>query len=507
MEVMGEEKKLKRKGIHAWWLALSLKQKIWMFAGAVVLTISLAALINVFVVNFSLYGIGLILDQNARSYAFQEAMEEESEAFEIYMRKKSEENKDSYLAACAQTQHCLEALPFDYAEIGATRYARTWSIRNAYESYSQIREQVAGLDERDAGYVTSLYRVYKIQGYMGTYARRLVQLTLQEGSQEYLVKVPFLHQLPYWLLAFDLLLILVILYLTQMMRTAILSPVERLAQASRRIARNDFPGEDIAVENQDEMGELVRAFNKMKHATVGYITTLEEKHEMSELLHKEELERVEMEKILEATRLEVLKSQINPHFLFNTLNMISCMARLEEAETTDKMINSMGNLFRYNLKTSETEVPLWQELKIVDDYMYIQQMRFGSRIQYKKSIRVDEHQVIIPSFSLQPIVENAIIHGLSKKEKGGMLHIRVWRRDNVMVISVADSGIGMDKVQLAKLRAACAQRKTVGVGIGLGNIYKRLHMMYEGADLKIFSKEGMGTVVQMRIPQLSNKYG
>lgn len=477
-----------------------------MFAGAVVLTISLAALINVFVVNFSLYGFGQILDENARSHAFQEAMEKESETFEIYMRKKSEENKTSYLAACARAEHYLKALPFDYAQIGATRYARTWSIRNAYESYSQMREQVAELDERDAGYVTSLYRVYKMQGYMGSYARRLVQLTLQEGNQKYLIKVPFLHRLPYWLLGFGLMLILVILYLTQMMRTAIISPVERLAQDSRRIARNDFPGEDIVVDNQDEMGELVRAFNKMKHTTVGYIATLEEKHEMAELLHKEELERVEMEKILEATRLEVLKSQIKPHFLFNTLNMISCMARLEEAETTDKMINSMGNLFRYNLKTTETEVPLRQELKIVDDYMYIQQMRFGSRIQYKKSIGADEHQVIIPSFSVQPIVENAIIHGLSKKEQGGMIHIRVSLKDDVMIISVADSGVGMDKEQLAKLRAACAQRKTAGVGIGLGNISKRLHMMYVGADLKIFSKEGVGTVIQMRIPQLPNEY-
>lgn len=477
-----------------------------MFAGAVVLNISLVVLVNVFVVNFSLYGFGQILDENARSHAFQEAMEKEAEAFEIYMRKKSGENKAGYLAACAATQRCLKALPFDYMEIGATRYARTWSIRNAYESYSQIREQVVELEEQDAGYVTSLYRVYKMQGYMGTYARRLVQLTLQDGSQEYLIKVPFLHRLPYWLLGFGLMLILVILYLTQLMRTAMISPVERLAQASRRIACNDFPGEDIVVENQDEMGELVRAFNKMKHATVGYIATLEEKHEMTELLHKEELERVEMEKILEATRLEVLKSQINPHFLFNTLNMISCMAKLEEAETTDKMINSMGNLLRYNLRTTETEVPLWQELKIVDDYMYIQQMRFGSRIQYKKSIMVDEHQVIIPSFSLQPIVENAIIHGLSKKEQGGRIHIRVWREDHVMIISVADSGVGMDKEELAKLQPACAQRKPAGAGIGLGNIYKRLHMMYEGADLRVFSKKGMGTVVQMRIPQLPNEY-
>ena len=129
-------------------------------------------------------------------------------------------------------------------------------------------------------------------------------------------------------------------------------------------------------------GELVQAFNKMKHATEGYINTLKEKNEMAERLHKEEVERIEMEKRLDAARLELLKSQINPHFLFNTLNMISCMAKLEEAQTTERMISSLGNLFRYNLKTSEQIVPLERELKVVQDYMYIQQMRFGSRISH-----------------------------------------------------------------------------------------------------------------------------
>ena len=98
------------------------------------------------------------------------------------------------------------------------------------------------------------------------------------------------------------------------------------------------------------MGELVRAFNKMKRSTKGYIDTLKENHRMSELLHREEIERVEMEKQLSGARLELLKSQINPHFLFNTLNMIACMAKLEEAVTTERMISSMGSLFRYNLR-------------------------------------------------------------------------------------------------------------------------------------------------------------
>ena len=145
--------------------------------------------------------------------------------------------------------------------------------------------------------------------------------------------------------------------------------MEKLAEATRKIAVNDFSGEDLTVENRDEVGEMVKAFNRMKHATEGYIHTLVKNHEISELLHKEAMEKMETEKRLEAARMELLKSQINPHFLFNTLNIIACMAKLEDAFTTERMITSMSNLFRYNLKTTEQIVPLEQELKVVQDYM------------------------------------------------------------------------------------------------------------------------------------------
>lgn len=494
------EKREKMTG-HKWWLSVTLKQKFAVFAGTVALTVGIAAAVNMAVANFAVYGFGRILDDNAKSYAFQEAVEKETEAFSAFMRAKTGENLEQLKQSCQDTEQALADLPFVYQEIGADRYAKTWSIRNSYEYYSRRRESAIEMTGLEKDYVPQLYEVYDMQAYLGQYARSLVQLTLQAGNEEYLMRLPVLNILPFVLFGLSLVLIIGILYLTRLMGRSVIGPIERLAHASRKIARNDFTGQDIAVDNRDEMGELVHAFNKMKHATAGYITTLEEKHVMTERLHQEAMERVEMEKILEATRLEVLKSQINPHFLFNTLNMIGCMAQLEEAETTEKMITSLSSLFRYNLKTTETEVPLAQELRVSDDYMYIQQMRFGERIRYEKQIQVDEKRVIIPSFSLQPIVENAIIHGLSKKEQGGKVCIRVWQQEEMVVISVADTGLGMDEARLLELRADCMKRKTSKIGIGLGNIYKRLHMMYEGAEVELYSRAGVGTIVQMKIPQ------
>ena len=243
---------------------------------------------------------------------------------------------------------------------------------------------------------------------------------------------------------------------------------------------------------------LVRAFNKMKYATGEYIQALEEKRKTLDLLHEEELEKLETEKRLEMTKLELLKSQINPHFLFNTLNVIGGMASLEEAETTEKMIRALSALFRYNLKNQDTEVCLSQELKIMEDYMYLQQMRFGDRITYRKDCSVDADKVIVPAFTFQPLVENAIIHGLSKKEEGGTVRVHIWQKDGFTLITIGDNGLGMDEAALMHLRGEL-EKEDGKTGIGLGNIFRRIRAMYQDGNVEIYSKKDVGTVVKIQI--------
>ena len=483
------------------WISISLKEKFSAFAAAVVLTTALSALLNLFMANFAFHGFGTILDDNAKCYRFQTAISQETQAFNTYVRDKNADSLKAYHTACEETEAALSSLPFSYGAIGGERYAKTWSIRNAYESYVPARDKAAAMASASPDYVDTLYEAFGLQGYLAQYAGDLTALTLEAGNSDYLQRLPILRALPWCFLVFGAGLTWLVLRFTRLIRISVISPLEQLALLSRKIAKNDFSDPDLPARSDDEVGELVRAFNLMKRATASYITALQEKQEMAERLHQEELERVEMEKNLEATRLEMLKSQINPHFLFNTLNTIARMAQLEEASTTEKMITSLGSLFRYNLKTTESEVILARELRVVDDYLYIQQIRFGSRIQYRRRVEVDESSVLIPSFSLQPLVENAIIHGISKKEQGGMLHLHIWARRDQIILSVADSGAGMSRERLAELRAACGRRPTSKAGIGLGNICKRLHMMYQGGELRIYSKENAGTIIQMRIPR------
>ena len=479
------------------WLTISLKRKIGSFAVMVILVMGLSVAFNIRIMDFSLGSFNVILDDNSRCHDFQEAMELEIKAFEVYVRDRTQENRDEYVLACVRSVRCLRSLPFDYERIGEERYARTWNVKNGYEGYCTARDQLLEMDSGSEDFIPRLYEIYDMQSYIQTYARRLVQVTLKEGNATYQEKVPVFYQLPYLILLFSAVMMVVALCMTKLLSSALIDPLVKLAHTSRKIARNDFSGKDITVENKDEMGELVSAFNKMKHATEGYINTLKENNEMAELLHKEELEKMEMEKRLDATRLEVLKSQINPHFLFNTLNMIACTAKLEDAKTTERMIASMSNLFRYNLKTSEQIVPLEQELKVVEDYIYLQKMRFGSRIRYTSDCSQDTMEVMIPVFALQPLVENAIVHGLAVTPEGGRLHIRSWIRGKRIFISVSDTGAGIAPERLAEIREELRNGESQKLGIGVSNISRRIKTMYPDGELLIDSREGRGTVVRM----------
>lgn len=487
--------------IKNWWLAASLKKKLGVFSIIVILVMGLSISFNILVMRFSLDSFGVILNDNSLCYEVQEALEQEAAGFQEYVRDGSGENAGEYTLACERTLKSIEELPFDYKAINPERYARTWNLKNGYEGYRVFRDQVLQMKPGSPGYMDKLYQVYGMQGYLETYAKRLTQATLKEGKDIYLQKVPVLYYIPYMIIVYSIVMIIVVILLTKFLADTLIHPMVRLAQCSRKIAGNDFSGNDVAVKNKDELGELVCAFNKMKHSTEGYIHALNEKNEMAERLLKEELDRIEMEKCLDATRLELLKSQINPHFLFNTLNMIACMAKLEEADTTERMICSMSSLFRYNLKTRGHIVSLEQELKVVQDYMYIQQMRFGTRIIYETKVDVDKKDTMVPAFTLQPIVENAIIHGLSKKEQGGRIYLKVWSRGDDVIISVSDTGLGIDGKTLEELKKALRERSTARIGIGLGNIYHRIHAMYSRGHFRIYSKEGKGTVVQVVIPQ------
>src|SRR6476620_4101875 len=201
----------------------------------------------------------------------------------------------------------------------------------------------------------------------------------------------------------------------------------------------------------------------------------------------------EQEKLLMAARVEALASQINPHFLFNTLTSISSLIR-SQPETARMLIVKLSALLRRLLRSQEQFVTLRDELEAIDEYLDIEAVRFGPKLRIEKSIAPDTLDVVVPSMLLQPLVENSIKHGLSPKIGEGRITIRSSRHDGHAIIDVIDNGVGVSPDHVDRVKTG---------GIGLRNVNERLRVIY-GANytLQLDSVPGEGTCARIVIPEL-----
>jgi sensor histidine kinase YesM len=476
------------------WSRTSIRLKIMVWVVAILIMMAACVGLAVAALQALIADYETLSIDNNKCHEVQQAIEQEQNIFLDLIRERSQRNQERFAKACARTERSIRDLPTRFSAIGEDRFARTWSLSNGYRGYTRHRDALLAMDPQDPDYASELYRVIAMQDDLSVYSLRLIQETMEYDNQFYRSQKEFLDWLPTVLIALSAAALIAVLGILRLLSSMVVRPILLLAEESRRISANDFSSPDLPVRTHDEIGLLIGSFNRMKHAMIDYIAA-------REALHRQEVERLEMEKNLEQTRLEMLKSQVNPHFLFNTLNMISCMARLEDAETTDLMIVSLGNLFRYNLRTKEQEVHLLRELEALDYYMYIQQMRHDGRVTCKKDIRVDPLSVRVPSFTLQPIVENALTHGMKSKEDCGRVLLKIWQEENMLIISVADNGRGMNEEEYTQLHQKMLDSEKTGRGIGLGNIFRRIGALYPDGGMKIYSRENSGTIIQLFIPQ------
>jgi two-component system LytT family sensor kinase len=207
-----------------------------------------------------------------------------------------------------------------------------------------------------------------------------------------------------------------------------------------------------------------------------------------------EMKLEEQKRLLLEARLDALQRQINPHFLFNTLNSIASLVRMKP-EMARQMTVKLANILRALLKDHDTYVPLSQELSFTDDYLDIEVVRFGAdKLRVEKDIDPKTLDVLVPSILLQPLIENSIKHGLEPRIQGGTVTLRSRLQGNRVMIEVADDGVGI----VAK--PASALRRT-GAGIGMKNVRERLEVLYgTQARFTVVSNPGRGTLVSIEIP-------
>jgi two-component system LytT family sensor kinase len=197
------------------------------------------------------------------------------------------------------------------------------------------------------------------------------------------------------------------------------------------------------------------------------------------------------QRLLNEARLAALTRQINPHFLFNTLNSVTSLIRLDP-EKARSMIYKLSNILRRVMKAQENLNPLREELQFIDDYMAIEMVRFGEKLRFVKEVEANTLDRLVPSMLLQPLVENSIKHGLSSKVDGGMIRVRSRLVEGRLHLLVQDDGVGIPEEKLATLFEQ---------GIGISNVNERLKVLF-GNDYRMWidSKPGQGTQTEIEIP-------
>ena len=313
----------------------------------------------------------------------------------------------------------------------------------------------------------------------------------------YLIEIipngPLQRQIPYLSdsLVISLLAILVLgLLLAFLLHRMITPPITALQNRITKISSGDFSF-DPAIEWNNELGDIGRGINSMSAS----VTALMD-HRLEDEKQKQDLEY------------RMLQNQINPHFIYNTLNSIKWMATIQHAPGIAEMVTALSRLLKSVSKSNERLVPLYEEFALLNDYFTIQQYRYGGTITLDVSYIEDEklnHSCLIPRFTLQPLVENAIFHGIEPKGSAGEVTLRVERdtANGDVLIRLTDDGIGMTAEQAAKAlqepgpeEAAAKYRH-----VGMWNVHKRLQYSFgEAYGLSIESEPGVGTTVTVRLP-------
>lgn len=356
-------------------------------------------------------------------------------------------------------------------------------------------------------YVAHFTRVMQINDHIKFYINNLLHRRLLEGSEQYTAINKNMTYLSYLNVLVIIFSVLFNIFLAVLFAYRLTKPIVELAYAADKIAAGNFDIKPVVRKDDDEISILANAFNKMTANIKSYIDEIRKKAEMETRLKKQEMENLQMKNLLKEAQLKSLQSQINPHFLFNTLNTASQLAMMDGADQSSEFIENAAQLFRYNLRKLDEPITLEEEIDHVMKYMYIIQVRFGERVEFHTEVDQTLLNVKVPCTIIQPIVENAFIHGLSNLDVNGIISLVVRGDDEKILIDVIDNGAGMDEAGINALLTSIdpdMMNRHV-TGLGVYNVVNRLKLFYNIEDIRdiieIESEIGRGTKVTLKIPR------
>ncbi|MDF1617283.1 sensor histidine kinase [Petrocella sp. FN5] len=487
------------KRLKDFWLHLSIKVKLLLYFFIVIAIISL---FNLYLNNNNYKIVDQFKDTMNNYYGINSLLVMTSENKTLvsrYLRELDPEDKENYTRKKVDLMEKVEDLEAELTSTDA--YFIIVAIRNASEAmYENWDKAIEEREENIPTYFNAFYEGESIEVYVISYIEELLYLSLGEGNELYnklAEEAVVMRRISIFLIAISALFTM---FIVLFFVNSFINPIKNLASNSMKMASGDLDVEPMVIISKDEVGTLSDAFNIMSHNIRQYVDDLKEKVVIEKRLHEEELEVVRMEQLLRESQFEALQSQINPHFLFNTLNTISRTAMFEGAEDTTKLIQALSNLFRYKLKNQSTVINLQEELWIAEEYIYLQKFRFKERLTYEIVADQGTKSVSVPIFMLQPIIENTIIHGIEPKVEGGKIRIKIksLQIDNKewIILRITDTGVGMTPRRLKEVLSFTEMKHH---SIGISNVYHRFKIMYQHkGSFRMMSKKGAGTCVEFK---------
>ncbi|MBS7341383.1 MAG: histidine kinase [Lachnospiraceae bacterium] len=460
---------------------------IYILANLLVFVVTLILLSGI---NSMSHDMDMVYQDNLHLNELSAALTDVQDSMTDYLNAKTSDSlEEFYRNEQTYSQMVLE-LNDDITGISFGRMER--SIKHMSEKYLDIVGQTI---EAKRGRNVEKYRVRyenatQMYDYINTYIYSLNNEQFKSNSENYseLSKAFRSFETVSMLVLFVVIVgnVGVIVRLTG----TIISPLKNLAASANEVAKGNFDTELIEVQAEDEIGVVTGAFNQMVISIRQYIERIRQSMETERAMKEKELM---MEAHLKDAKLKYLQAQINPHFLFNTLNAGAQLAMMEGADRTYEYVQNMAEFFRYNVKKGNDTVTIREEMELVDNYIYILNVRFSGDIHYEKKVDKLLLNVEMPSMILQPIVENCVNHGIREMDGEGRIWLSVYRVDDVVCISIKDNGIGMSRETIDEIMSGTYRDKELAAGsngIGMDNVIARLKLFSESDNVMSIISEG-----------------
>ena len=480
-------------------------------AGVIALMMTLILAVNLFLnsrISSMVERIDSVFASNVSITEYTETLNELEGYVYEYLNTKSStalENYYRYAQKCNDMAENLNDRNVDNPVLMLEKNIRSMSMDYLDKAEKTVQAKRGRNVER--------YKLFYEEGaqlcsYINAYVYELNTLLFTQNSENYQLLLNALRFMEIFSVAVIAGIVVFSMIALIMMIRAMIAPLMTLSEAAHQVAGGDLDIEVPVVDARDEMGIVTQTFNQMLGSIRDYITRVRENMQDQARMKERELS---MEANLKEAQLKFLQAQINPHFLFNSLNAGAQLAMMEDAEATGVFLERMADFFRYNVKKTNGDSTLGEEMELVDNYIYILNVRFAGDISFSKEVEPGLEQVRVPGMILQPLVENAVTHGIRDMMDRGKISMSICREEEGIRVTVTDNGAGMTKEQIQDILEGTLVRPegAVSTGIGLGNVKNRLRLFYDQDGLLcIYSQgKGMGTEVTVLLPALPDADG